>query len=288
MTVRKAIIPAAGLGTRFLPATKAVPKEMLPIVDKPAIQWVVEELLESGIEDVVLISGRGKEAIEDHFDRAYELEDVLERRGKRALLDQTARVSGMARTISIRQKAPLGLGHAVLCGQPAIGDETFAVLLPDDLFEAETPVTRQLLDAHAKTGKGVVALIEVPRDQTNRYGVIRGEHLGDGLYRIDDLVEKPAPEDAPSNLAIPGRYVLPARLFDVLAKTPPGHGGEIQLTDGLAALAREEGLYGLLIEGRRHDTGNVLGYLGANLSFALKRADLADRLRALMTELLDA
>ncbi|MBN1947336.1 MAG: UTP--glucose-1-phosphate uridylyltransferase GalU [Bradymonadales bacterium] len=279
MKVRKAVIPVAGLGTRFLPATKACPKELLPIVDVPAIQVVVEEVLHSGIEQVILITGRGKEAILDHFDYSYELEDTLTKRGKTDLVEAISAISRMVSVVSIRQKQPLGLGHAILVAQEVIGSEPFAVLLPDDLFEARIPVTRQLMETSAIYGTGVVALIEVPRELTHRYGIIDGEQMEEGLYRVLDLVEKPDGDRAPSTLALPGRYILPPAIFKHLAVTRPGVNGEIQLTDGLARLAREEGLLGRVVEGTRHDIGDKLGFLQANISFALRRPDLGPELR---------
>lgn len=284
--VCKALIPVAGLGTRFLPATKAIPKEMLPIVDTPALQVVVEEILASGLTDLVLITGRNKGAIEDHFDHSYELEDTLERRGKLAQLEMIRFVSQMVRAVSVRQKKPLGLGHAVLCGKEAIGDETFAVLLPDEVFDAPVPITKQLLNVSTRYGVGAVALLEVPRKDTSRYGVIEGDEVEPGVFQIRALVEKPPPDEAPSTLAIPGRYILPAKIFDYLEKTQPGHGGEIQLTDGLVKLAQNEGLMGVVIKGERHDTGNTLGYLRANIAFALKREELREPLREYLKSVL--
>lgn len=285
-TVRKAVIPAAGLGTRFLPATKAVPKELLPIVDVPTLQYIVEEAVGSGIDEVILVNGRGKGAIEDHFDIAYELEDVLRRRGKKELLGLVHRISEMVNLVSVRQKEPLGLGHAVLCGRgPVRDDEPFAVLLGDDIIDAKTPAIRQLIELHEKEGKGVVALMEVPDSQTDKYGVIAGTHRGDGVYEISKMVEKPDPGSAPSNLAIIGRYVLPGRIFRYIEETRPGHGGEIQLTDALQRLAAEDGLLGLVFEGERHDAGDKIGWLRANLHFALKRDDLREPLLKVLEEI---
>jgi UTP--glucose-1-phosphate uridylyltransferase len=285
MPVRKAVIPAAGLGTRFLPATKAVPKEMLPIVDVPTIQLVVEEAVDAGIEEIVLVSGRGKVAIEDHFDHAYELEDTLRRRGKTELADAMARIAGMVRLVSVRQKQPLGLGHAVLVARDAIGDEPFAVLLGDDLYDAARPAVGQLIDVFERTGNGAVAVMEVPAGQEHLYGVVAGERSGD-LVRVTDMVEKPAPGTAPSRLAIVGRYVLPPEIWPILAATKPGKGGEIQLTDALLGLARQRGLVAATLDGTRHDAGDRLGYLRANLLYALKRPELADGVRALCREIL--
>lgn len=284
--VRKAVIPVAGLGTRFLPATKAVPKELLPIVDIPAIQVVIEEALASGLEEVILITGRGKGAILDHFDHSYELEDTLHRREKYDLIARIEKISEMVRVVSVRQKRPLGLGHAVLCARNIVGDEPFAVMLPDDIFESEKPATRQLIDAHREYATGVVSLLDVPRDHVSMYGIIRGEPMTDRLQRIIDLVEKPSEADAPSTFAVSGRYVLPPTIFEYLSKTQPGHSGEIQLTDALVKLARDEGLMGLQTDAVRHDIGDKLGYLKANIAHALKREDMGDALRAYMRELL--
>jgi UTP--glucose-1-phosphate uridylyltransferase len=284
--VRKAVIPAAGLGTRFLPATKAIPKEMLPIVDVPTIQLVIEEAVAAGIEEIVVINGRGKGSIEDHFDHAYELEDTLRRRGKGEQADQMAKIAGLVRLVSVRQKQPLGLGHAVLCARDAIGDEPFAVLLGDDLYDAARPAIGQLIDVMAREGVGAVAVMEVPEGKEHMYGVIAGKPEG-GLWRVSDMVEKPAQGTAPSRMAIVGRYVLPASIWPLLAETKPGKGGEIQLTDALLALCKQEGLVAQVIDGVRHDAGDKLGYLRANLAYALKRADLADGVRALCREVLD-
>jgi UTP--glucose-1-phosphate uridylyltransferase len=285
--VRKAVIPAAGLGTRFLPATKAIPKEMLPIVDVPTIQLVIEEAVAAGIEEIVVVNGRGKGAIEDHFDHAYELEDTLRRRGKTELADAIARVAGMVRLVSVRQKQPLGLGHAVLVARDAVGDEPFAVLLGDDLYDARVPAIGQLISVFERSGLGAVAVMEVPSGQEHLYGVVAGEARPEGWLRVTDMVEKPAPGTAPSRLAIVGRYVLPAEIWPILAATKPGKGGEIQLTDGLLALARAQGFVAATLDGIRHDAGDRLGYLRANLAYALKRPDLADGVRALCREILD-
>jgi UTP--glucose-1-phosphate uridylyltransferase len=288
--VRKAVIPAAGLGTRFLPATKAIPKEMLPIVDVPTIQLVVEEALDAGIEEIVLVTGRGKGSIEDHFDHAYELEHTLEARAKADLLEQVRRISRRVRLISVRQKEPLGLGHAVLVARQAVGDEPVAVLLGDDLFDCEgkRPGIGQLIDAYEKLGgKGVVSLTEVAVGQEHLYGVVKAEPAGPGLHKISDLVEKPAPGTAPSRLAIVGRYVLPAAIWPILEQTKPGKGGEIQLTDALKGLTVAHGCFGVVVDGTRHDAGDRLGYLGANLAYALKRDELRPGLIALMRRLVD-
>jgi len=287
--VRKAVIPAAGLGTRFLPATKAVPKEMLPIVDVPTIQLVVEEAIAAGIEDIVVVNGRGKSAIEDHFDHAYELEHTLRQRGKESLLTLTERISKMARIISVRQKQPLGLGHAVLSGRYAIGDEPFAVLLGDDLIDNdERPAIGQLCQVYEETGCGAIAVVEVAPGQEHLYGIVAGEPDGEGRIRIRDLVEKPKPGTAPTRLAIIGRYVLPPEIWGLLENTQPGVGGEIQLTDALRGLASSDGpgLLGVQVEGTRHDAGDKLGYLRANLAYALKRPEMRDSVLALLREML--
>lgn len=272
--VRKCVIPAAGLGTRFLPATKAVPKEMLPIVDKPTLQYIVEEAVAAGIEDVVLINGRGKQAIEDHFDLAVEVEAVLRERGKEDEFRALRAISDLARIVSVRQKEPLGLGHAVLCAKSVVGDEPFAVILGDDLIDAEEPGIHQLMRAYERTGKGVVALMEVPSSETHLYGIAAGERIDDRTLSVTRIVEKPKPEDAPSNLAVIGRYVLPPSIFPLLEKQSAGVGGEIQLTDGLAALQASEGLVGYRFEGLRYDAGDKVGYLRANVAYALKRPEL--------------
>lgn len=287
-SVRKAVIPAAGLGTRFLPATKAVPKEMLPIVDVPTIQLVIEEAVRAGISDVVVINGRHKHAIEDHFDHAFELETTLRQRGKTQLADSLAEISTMVRLISVRQKAPLGLGHAVACARESIGDEPFAVLLGDDLIDNDAdPGIAQLCRVYQETGAGAVAVMEVPPGQEHLYGIVSGTRDAQGRVRIEQMVEKPAPGTAPSRLAIVGRYVLPPTIWGHLARTAPGAGGEIQLTDALRALAAEPpGLIGVVLEGVRHDAGDRLGYLRANLSYALKRKELSGEVLAMMRELL--
>jgi UTP--glucose-1-phosphate uridylyltransferase len=289
MRVRKAVIPAAGLGTRFLPATKAIPKEMLPIVDVPTIQLVVEEAVAAGIEEVIVVNGRGKHAIEDHFDHAFELETTMRERGKKELADAMAKISSMVRLVSVRQKQPLGLGHAVLVAREAVGDEPFAVLLGDDLYDAPParPAIGQLVQCMQETGKGSIAVMEVAPGQEHLYGVIKpGRELAPGRWEAVDMVEKPAPGTAPSRLAIVGRYVLPASIWPILAETKPGKGGEIQLTDALLALAKKEGLVGARIDGERHDAGDRLGYLRASLAYALKRPELAEGVRAICQEML--
>jgi UTP--glucose-1-phosphate uridylyltransferase len=286
--VRKAVIPAAGLGTRFLPATKAIPKEMIPIVDVPMIQHIVEEAVRSGVEDVVLITARNKEAIENHFDYNYELEDTLDRKHKQELSEVSKAIGRMCNLISVRQKNPMGLGHAVLCAAPIIGDEPFAILLGDDLIDSEVPCTRQLIDVYEKQGASVVGVMEVPREETSKYGIVGGERLDPRTLRVDRLVEKPAPADAPSQFAIPGRYVLSPAIFQCLRETRPGKGGEIQLTDALQLLAAREKLLAFQYEGDRYDTGDRLGFIDATLTFALRRPELAPGVRALLEKHLAA
>jgi UTP--glucose-1-phosphate uridylyltransferase len=278
--LRKVVIPAAGLGTRFLPATKAVPKEMLPIVDTPTLQLIVDEAVKAGADQIVVVNGRGKSAIEDHFDRSYELEDTLSRKNKPDLFNLVRRISDMARLISVRQKEPMGLGHAVLAARPAVGEEWFGVLLGDDLIDSEDPAIGQLARVSRKTGKAAVALMPVPDDQTNMYGVAAGKALGDGNIAVEQIVEKPPRGTAPSNLAVIGRYLLPPDVFGILEQVKPGAGGEIQLTDALAVLAQQDRLIGVRFQGERYDAGDRLGYLQANVAYALKRPDLRDGLLA--------
>ncbi len=285
MTVRKAVFPAAGLGTRFLPATKAQPKEMLPLVDKPTIQYVVEEAVLSGLTEVIIVTGRGKRAIEDHFDAAFELEYYLQDRGKLEELAEIKTISELASVSYVRQKEPLGLGHAILCARPLVGDEPFGVLLGDDLIVSPTPCMRQLLAVFERLGAPVVAVERVPPDEINRYGVIRPKPLGGNVYEVLDLVEKPPVHEAPSDLAIIGRYVLTPDLFPVLAETRPDTRGEIQLTDALRTLGRARPLYAVEFEGKRYDTGNKLGFLKATVEFALARPDLAEAFRAYLKSL---
>lgn len=274
MNVRKAIIPAAGLGTRFLPATKASPKEMLPLVDKPLIQYAVEEAVASGIEDIIVITGRGKRAIEDHFDRSVELEENLKGNGKGQLLSQIRHISNLANFCYVRQSEALGLGHAVLCAQHLIGNEPFAVILGDEIIDAPVPGLAQLIHVYKKKGGAVIGVQEVPHHEVNRYGIVSPQTMRERLHRVRDLVEKPSPADAPSNLAVIGRYVLPPEIFSILRKTKPGKGGEIQLTDALKELARESPMYALEIQGQRYDAGNKLGFLIATVEFALKNPSL--------------
>lgn len=278
--VRKAVLPVGGYGTRFLPVTKAIPKEMLPIIDIPAIQLIVEECVASGIEEVIFVTGRGKEAILDHFDRAPELERLLESKNRTAEATLVRGLSEMARFTAVRQGDALGLGHAVLTARAAVGNEPFAVLLGDDLVESNPPGLAQLLDVFERRGTGVVGLQEVPSGQEHLYGVVAGERLAPREWRVDRMVEKPAPGTAPSRLAIIGRYVLPPEIFDALSTTKPGRGGEIQLTDALAVLASRHGVHGIEMAGHRYDVGDRAGYVLAVLHHALRRADLADQVRA--------
>jgi UTP--glucose-1-phosphate uridylyltransferase len=282
--VRKAVFPAAGLGTRFLPATKAQPKEMLPLVDKPLIQYGVEECIHSGVQNIIIVTGRGKSSIEDHFDVSFELEHLLESRGKKDMLAAVRGISDMIDVSYVRQKEALGLGHAVLRAKELVGNEPFTVVLSDDVIDAEIPCIRQLLDIYDYFGASVLALMEVPKENISAYGVVDAElvaHNGsrNQLYRIRNLVEKPKAQDAPSNLAIIGRYVLTPEIFPSIEAVQPGSGGEIQLTDGLRHLLRNRPIYGLKFEGTRYDAGDKLGFLRATVEFALKRYDLGASFR---------
>ena len=286
--VRKAVFPAAGLGTRFLPVTKAQPKEMLPLVDKPIIQYGVEEASAAGIDNMILVTGRGKNAIEDHFDVSVELESFLEARGKREQLAEIRKISNMINVAYVRQGEPLGLGHAVLAARELVGDEPFAVILADDVIDAEPPGIRQLIDVFAQVGGPVLAVERVPREEISSYGVIAFEpsaRLGPGVYQVRDLVEKPRNEDAPSDLAIIGRYVLTPDIFPALATTKSDRTGEIQLTNGLRELLKSRPIYAFEIKGVRHDTGNKLGFLKAVVYFALRRPDLGDKFSAYLASL---
>ena len=282
--VRKAVFPAAGMGTRFLPATKAQPKETLPLVDKPIIQYGVEEALDSGIDNVIIVTGRGKAAIEDHFDKSFELEHELEARGKTAELEMVRRISDLVHMSYIRQKEPLGLGHAVGVTRELVAEEPFAVVLADDVIRSETPCLKQLTNIHDYFGASVIAVMEVPNEKISAYGVVDAapvEFAGstDRLFRVNDLVEKPDPEAAPSNLAIIGRYVLAPEIFDALDQTQPGRGGEIQLTDAIRNLMKSAPVFAYRFEGRRHDAGDKLGFLKATVEFALERDDLGGPFR---------
>jgi len=282
--VRKAVFPAAGLGTRFLPATKAQPKEMLPIVDKPLIQYAVEECAASGIENIIIVTGRGKNAIEDHFDHSPELERFLREKGDTARADLVRNVGSKIHFSYTRQREPLGLGHAVLVARELVGDEPFAVLLGDVICDGPQPATRALCDVYEATGIGAIAVEPVPRELIHLYGIVDARPAterkwGDRLRQIFDLVEKPDAEHAPSNLSVTGRYVLPPKIFEYLEKTKAGRGGEIQLTDGLRTLAREEGLWALITEGKTYDAGDKLGFLKATVEFALKNPEFGDEFR---------
>ncbi len=285
MSVRKAVFPAAGLGTRFLPATKAQPKEMLPLVDKPMIQYVVEEAVASGLSEIIIVTGRGKRAIEDHFDAAFELEYYLNDRGKVEELAQIKTISELASVSYVRQKEPLGLGHAILCARALVGDEPFAVFLGDDIIAARVPCMRQLLDVFERYDEPVLAVERVPRERLSQYGVIAARQVAATVYEILDLVEKPRPSEAPSDLAIIGRYVLTSDLFGILADTQPDARGEIQLTDALRRLRARRPMYAVAFDGKRFDTGDKLGFLKATVEFALARPDLADAFRAYLKSL---
>jgi UTP--glucose-1-phosphate uridylyltransferase len=279
MKLRKAVIPVAGLGTRFLPATKTVPKELLPIVDIPSIQYVVQEAVDAGIQEIIFVTGRGKDSIEDHFDEAPELEQVLAERGQTENLGMLRRIAEMTEVVSVRQKKPLGLGHAVLCARDLVGDEPFAVMLADDLIDSDTPCIRQLLDIFEDKKESVIALMEVLPEEVQQYGVIEGQEIEKRLYQIQAMVEKPPAKEAPSRMAIIGRYILRPEIFSILQKQPPGRGGEIQLTDGLAQLVRERQVFGCQFLGDRYDIGDKFGFVRATVAYALKRPDLKTKVK---------
>lgn len=287
MKIRKAVFPAAGLGTRFLPATKAQPKEMLSLVDKPLIQYVIEEAVAAGLTKIVIVTGRGKSSIEDHFDVSYELEQLLEARGKTDLLDQVRAISNMINVSYVRQGEALGLGHAVLVARDLVGDEPFAVMLGDDIVDSAVPCMKQMVEVFERVQAPVIALQQVPRDEISAYGVIQGtlEPGSDRVYRIHDLVEKPSTAEAPSDLAIIGRYILTPDVFDALEHTARDKGGEIQLTNGIRDLGTKRPIYGYRFEGTRHDAGNKLGFLRATVEFALKRKDLGGPFREYLKSL---
>lgn len=288
MRVRKAIIPAAGLGTRFLPATKAQPKEMLPIVDKPAIQYIVEEAVASGIEDILIVTGRGKRAIEDHFDKSWELEESLAAHGKHDLLAEVNRISNMVDIHYIRQKEPRGLGHAIWCARKFIGDEPFAVLLGDDIVVSEPPCLKQLIDAYDHYQGSVIGVQEVPEPDVVKYGIVApGPLIGPGMWEVADMREKPSIAEAPSRLAVMGRYVITPEIFDILDHQEPGAGGEIQLTDALRTLGRQQQMLAYEFKGKRYDVGHKLGFLEATIDFALGRDDLRDEVRQLLLSRLE-
>jgi UTP--glucose-1-phosphate uridylyltransferase len=286
--VRKALIPAAGFGTRFLPATKVVPKELLPIVDKPTIQYIMEEVVASGIEEVILITGREKGSIEDHFDTSTELENHLRKKGRDDLLKIVQAIAEMVTLVSVRQKEPMGLGHAILCGKKVVGKEPFAVLLGDDLIDARVPCIRQMIEVyeqeqgdgtHPEEARAVVAVQKVPKSEAHLYGIIKGRKIRDRVHRVEEMVEKPEPGTAPSNLAIIGRYILPYEIFDILERVSPDRKGEIQLTDGLRALSGTNPVFGYEFEGDRYDAGDKLGYLQANVAYGLKHPEIGPRLK---------
>lgn len=288
MRIRKAVFPAAGLGTRFLPATKAQPKEMLPLVDKPLIQYVVEEAVESGVRNITIITGRGKNAIEDHFDVSWELEQVLSSRGKKDMLEEMRRISSMVNVTYVRQKEALGLGHAILMSRDAVGAEPFAVMLGDDIIDSPVPCLGRMVSLFEKLQASIIATCEVPRSQISQYGVIRGTPVDgfDGrVYRVQDVVEKPSADEAPSNMAIIGRYILTPQIFNILENTQRGAGGEIQLTDGIRQLLEQQPVYAYMIEGTRYDAGDKLGFLKATVEFALKRPGIGDEFRSYLKQL---
>ncbi|HEY5599934.1 MAG TPA: UTP--glucose-1-phosphate uridylyltransferase GalU [Candidatus Manganitrophaceae bacterium] len=283
--ITKAVIPAAGMGTRFLPATKASPKEMLPLVDKPLIQYVVEEAVAAGIRQIIIITGRGKRAIEDHFDISFELEETLKINGKNDLLNDLRKISEMADFCYIRQSQPRGLGHAILCAKHLVGDEAFAVLLGDDIIDHPAPALQQMIDVYQRNPAPLIGIQRVAKSEVGQYGIIDAQPAIDGLFKINDLVEKPSPEEAPSNLAVIGRYLLTPEIFDFLEKTPPGKNNEIQLTDALRGLARLRTMYGYVVEGKRFDAGDKLGFLKATVEMGLKNPELGKEFRKYLKDL---
>ncbi len=285
MKLRKAVIPAAGLGTRFLPATKAQPKEMLPLIDKPSIQYVVEEAVRAGLTEILIVTGRGKRSIEDHFDRSLELEHFLESRGKFDELKLVREISDMAEIHYIRQKDPLGLGHAVSVAEAFVGGESFVVMLGDDIMSDRHPLLSEMLEVHERYGRSVLAVCEVSREEVPLYGICEVEPVEDRLARVLSVVEKPSPDEAPSNLASIGRYVLTPEIFDCLRGAEPGRGGEIQLTDGITALAQQQAVYAWLFEGGRFDVGNKLEYIEATIELAIDREDIGEGLRGYLADL---
>ena len=287
MTVKKAIIPAAGLGTRFLPATKSQPKEMLPIVDKPTLQYIIEEAIESGIEEILIITGRNKKSIEDHFDKSVELELELEQKGKKEMLKMVRDISNMVNIHYIRQKEPKGLGHAIHCAKSFIGDEPFAVLLGDDIVDADTPCLKQLINTYDEYKTTILGVQEVAKEDTDKYGILDVKHIEDRVYKVKDMVEKPSVESAPSNIAILGRYIINPSIFEILENQKPGKGGEIQLTDALKTLSTQEAIYAYNFEGRRYDVGDKFGFLEATIDFALKRDELREDLLNYMKDIVE-
>ncbi|AGK97879.1 UTP--glucose-1-phosphate uridylyltransferase GalU [Clostridium pasteurianum] len=276
MKVKKAIIPAAGLGTRFLPATKAQPKEMLPIVDKPTIQYIIEEAVSSGIEEILIITGRNKRAIEDHFDKSVELEKELENHGKNELLSIVKDISNMANIYYIRQKEPKGLGHAINCAKTFVGNEPFAVMLGDDVVDSKVPCLKQLMDCYDEYKTTILGVQQVAHKDVSKYGIVDAMHIENSVYKVKNLIEKPKTEEAPTDIAILGRYIITPQIFDILSKTKPGKGGEIQLTDALKILMHSEAMYAYTFEGKRYDVGDKLGFLKATVEFALKRDELKE------------
>jgi len=283
--ITKAVFPAAGLGTRFLPATKASPKEMLPLVDKPLIQYVIEEAVASGIEEVVLVTGRGKRAIEDHFDVAFELEEDLKAKGKHKLLSEMQRIADMVTFCYIRQKKALGLGHAVLTTKGIVSNGPFAVLLGDDIIDAEVPALKQMIQVYQRYPATILAIQKVPKSQTHQYGIIDAKKIDDRIYRVNNMVEKPSPDEAPSNLAIIGRYILTPEIFTALENTKPGKGGEIQLTDGLKLLMEQQPIYAYEFQGVRYDAGDKLGFLKATVEFGLKNKEFGEEFRSYLKKI---
>jgi UTP--glucose-1-phosphate uridylyltransferase len=286
MKIRKAIIPAAGLGTRFLPATKAQPKEMLPIVDKPTIQYIVEEAVASGIEEIIIIIGRGKRSIEDHFDKSYELEDTLLRKNKLDMLADVQKISNLVNIVYVRQKEPKGLGHAILCAKSMIGDEPFAVLLGDDIVMSEVPCLKQVIDVFEYYNSSVVAVQTVPEEDVSKYGIIKpkGTMIESDLFHIDSLIEKPSVEEAPSKYAIMGRYVLSPKIFEILERIPMGRGDELQLTDAINELNKHQAVFAYNFQGRRYDIGDKIGFIKATIDFALSRDDIRESVLAYLQE----
>lgn len=282
--VKKAIIPAAGLGSRFLPATKAQPKEMLPVVDKPTLQYIIEEAVNSGIEEILIITGRNKSSIEDHFDKSVELELELEKSGKTELLKLVQDISNMVNIHYIRQKEPKGLGHAVYCAKSFIGDEPFAILLGDDIVDAKIPCLKQLINAYDENGAAILGVKEVERTQVDKYGIVEGVKKSENLYEVSDLVEKPEVEKAPSNIAILGRYIITPKIFEILENTAPGKNGEIQLTDALRTLLKQEKMYAYIFEGKRYDIGDKAGFIEATIDFALQRQELRDKVLEILKD----
>ena len=275
--IRKAIIPAAGLGTRFLPATKAQPKEMLPIVDKPTLQYIIEECVASGIEEILIITGRNKKSIEDHFDKSIELEMELEKSGKKEMLEMVRNISDMVNIHFIRQKEPRGLGHAILCAKTFVGNEPFAVLLGDDVVYNDTkPCLKQLIDCYSEYKTSILGVQTVAKENVEKYGIVDGIHIEDRVYKVKNLIEKPSIEESPSNVAILGRYIITPKIFEILENTAPGKGNEIQLTDALLKLIEEEVMYAYNFEGKRYDVGDKLGFLQATVEYALRKEDLRD------------